>query len=100
MLFYLAAIIIPVAFTMREVFTLPDKIYDILKFLVTIGLPAASSLYVGLAKVFGWPYASEVAQTTTLICTFIGTLIGISSHYYWQEPELEGDDLGDEDAHL
>lgn len=100
MLFYLAAIIIPVALIMREVFTLPDKVYDILKFLVTIGLPAASSLYVGLAKVFGWPYASEVAQTTTLICIFIGTLIGISSHYYWQEPDMEGDDLGDEDAHL
>ena len=77
-------------------FKLSNKVYDILKFLVTIGLPATSSLYVGLAKVFGWPYASEVAQTTTLICTFIGTLIGISSYQYWNEQaEVQGDDQGE-----
>lgn len=94
---YLCLLIIPVALTVRDIFALPDRVYDLLKFLVTIGLPATSSLYVGLAKVFGWPYASEVAQTTTLICTFIGTLIGISSHLYWQDQEQpQGDDPGEE----
>ena len=34
-----------------------DKVYDILKWLCLIALPALSVLYSALAGVWGWPYA-------------------------------------------
>lgn len=74
-------------------FKLPNWLYDVAKFGVTILIPAISSLYSGLAKIYGWPYAGEVAQTASLICTFIGSIIGISSYYYWQ-----GQDEGQEES--
>ncbi len=36
-----------------------DKVYDILKWLCLIALPALSVLYSALAGVWGWPYAQE-----------------------------------------
>lgn len=79
-------------------FKMPDWIYDVLKLLVTVILPAASTLYTTLAKIYNWPYAGEVAQTVAAVCTFIGTVIGISSYYYWNDQEVQGDDHGDVNA--
>ena len=38
---------------------LNNKVYDILKWVVMIVLPAISAFYVALASVWGWPYAEE-----------------------------------------
>jgi hypothetical protein len=61
---------------------LPDPVYQVLKWLVVIVIPAAATLYVGLAAVWGWPYADEIAKTAALICAFIGALIGVSQIGY------------------
>lgn len=61
---------------------LPDAVYQVLKWLVLIVIPAAATLYVGLAAVWGWPYATEIAKTASLICAFIGALIGVSQIGY------------------
>lgn len=61
---------------------LPDSVYQVLKWLVVIVIPAAATLYVGLALVWGWPYADEIAKTASLICAFIGALIGVSQIGY------------------
>lgn len=66
---------------------LPDKVYDVLKWLVLICIPAAATAYVGLAAVWGWPFADEVAKTATVICTLIGALIGISTAQYNKDKE-------------
>ena len=57
---------------------LPDKLYDVLKWVCLILLPALAFLYTGLAKVWGWPFESEIPATINAIAVFIGTLIGIS----------------------
>ena len=44
-------------------YILPDWLYDNIKYVVTIVMPAVSVLYVGLAGIWGWPYADEVART-------------------------------------
>ena len=64
---------------------LPDKVYDVLKWLVMIVIPAATALYVGLAEVWGFPYAQEIGITSALICTFLGALLGISSAQYYKD---------------
>ncbi len=61
---------------------LPDKVYDILKWVVLICIPAITTAYVGLDKLFAWGYAAEVAQVSAIICTLIGALIGISTAQY------------------
>lgn len=65
-----------------EQMKLPDKIYDILKWVTMIVLPALATAYVGLAAIWGWPFADEVAKTTAVICTLLGALLGISTAQY------------------
>ena len=61
---------------------IPDKLYDILKWLALIVLPACATIYAALANIWGWSYATEVAQTITAVCTFIGAFLGISTADY------------------
>lgn len=61
---------------------LPDKVYDILKWVVLIVIPALTTAYVGLATVWGWPYAEAVAKTSAIICTLLGAILGISTAQY------------------
>ena len=58
---------------------LSNRTYDILKWLVVICIPACTTAFVGLDKVFGWGYAEEVAQISAIVCTLLGSLLGIST---------------------
>lgn len=62
--------------------TIPNKVYDILKWLTMIVLPALATAYVGLSAIWGWPYADEVAKTTSVVCVLLGALLGISTAQY------------------
>ena len=59
-----------------------DKLYDVLKWVVMIVLPALSTAYVGLATVWGWPLADEVAKSCSVVCVLLGALLGISTAEY------------------
>lgn len=61
---------------------LPDKVYDVLKWVVMIVIPAVTTAYVGLASIWGWPYAEEIAKTSAVVCTLLGALLGISTAQY------------------
>lgn len=61
---------------------LNDKTYDILKWIVMIVIPALTTAYVGLAAIWGFPYAEEIAKTSAVICTLLGALLGISTAQY------------------
>lgn len=63
-------------------FELNNKVYDVLKWLALIALPALAVLYSGLSGVWGWPYAQEVSTTINAVIAFIGTLIGVSTAAY------------------
>lgn len=71
---------------------LPDKVYDVLKWVVLIVLPALTTAYVGLAVIWGWHYAEEVAKTSAVICTLLGSLLGISTAQYNKDkpPDYSG----------
>lgn len=60
-------------------YLLPDKIYDIIKYIVTVIMPAVSVLYVGLAAIWGWPFADEVSRTIAVVYTFLCAIMGIST---------------------
>lgn len=66
---------------------LSNRVYDTLKWCVMIAIPALATAYVGLAAIWHWPYAEEVAKTSAVICTLLGALLGISTaQYNKQEP--------------
>ena len=60
-------------------YILPDKLYDLIKYVVTIIMPAASVLYVGLAAIWGWPFADEVSRTFAVVYTFLCAVMGFST---------------------
>ncbi len=60
-------------------YMLPDKVYDLFKQIVTVLIPAVSVLYVGLAGIWGWPYADEVSRTLAVAYTFLCAIMGIST---------------------
>lgn len=61
---------------------LSNSTYDILKWIVMIVIPALTTAYVGLAAIWGFPYAEEIAKTSAVICTLLGALLGISTAQY------------------
>lgn len=61
---------------------LSNKLYDVLKWMVMVCIPALTTAYVGLAAIWDWPCPSEVAKTSAIICTLLGALLGISTAQY------------------
>lgn len=59
-----------------------DKVYDILKWIAMILLPAIATLYFTLASIWGLPYAEQIVGTITGIDTFLGVILGITSSQY------------------
>lgn len=68
---------------MKLVFS--DVVFDTLKWLVMVVIPAATTAYVGLASIWGWPFADEVAKTSAVLCAFLGAILGISNLQYKSE---------------
>lgn len=61
---------------------LNNKVYDILKWVCLIALPAFGSLYSALAGIWGFPYGEQIVQTTVAVEFFLGALLGISTAQY------------------
>ncbi len=59
-----------------------NKVYDVLKWVAQLLLPALGTLYFALAGIWGFPYGEEVVGTITAIDTFLGVILGISSMNY------------------
>lgn len=59
-----------------------DKMYDVLKWIAQILLPAAATLYFALSQIWGLPYGEEIVGTITAFDAFLGALLGISSLSY------------------
>lgn len=71
---------------------LSNKVYDALKWIAQILLPALGTLYFALAGIWGFPYAEQIIGTITAIDTFLGVLLGISTMQY--RKELSNDENG------
>ena len=70
---------------------LPNKVYDVLKWVVLVVIPACTTAYVGLDSVFGWGYGDVVAKVSAIVCALIGSIIGISTAEY-NKAKLNGEE--------
>lgn len=61
---------------------LSDNVYQKLKPVTQLWLPAAGSLYFGLSQIWGFPAGEEVVGSIALLTTFFGVVLGISTKAY------------------
>ena len=66
---------------------LNNKVYDILKWVALIVLPAVAVLYGTLADIWGLPYAGQIPETITAIDLFLGVVLGVSNVNYNKVPK-------------
>lgn len=59
-----------------------DKVYDILKFIAQIVLPALATFYLTLAGIWSLPYGEQISGTIMAIDTLLGAILMISSTKY------------------
>lgn len=61
--------------------------YDILN-KIQRWLPAVGVLYLGLCKIWGFAFGSEVNDTIVIVATFLATTLEIFSSKFYKEHDL------------
>ena len=77
-----------------------NKVYDVLKWITTVALPAVTAFYLALASIWGWPYSEQIGASLAALTAFCAAMLGVSSIQY--KKELQGINLnegGDEDGY-
>lgn len=69
-----------------------NKTYDVLKWVALVMLPAVGALYFGLSQVWGLPYGEEIVGTISVIDTFLGALLGVSTATYNKQNSVDKSD--------
>lgn len=64
-----------------------NKVYDVLKYIAQVILPAIGTLYFALAGIWNFPFGEQIVGTITAIDTFLGVILRISTVSYNQEKE-------------
>lgn len=59
-----------------------SKLYDVLKWIAMVVLPAIGTLYFALSGIWGFPYGEQVVGTLVAVETFLGTVLQISNAQY------------------
>lgn len=64
---------------------LNNKVYDVLKWVALLLLPALATFYGIVGKTWGLPYVEQVVVTVNALGVFIGAIIGLSTATYNKE---------------
>lgn len=59
-----------------------SKVYDVLKFIAQIVLPAIATFYLTLAGIWNLPFGEQVSATVMAVDTLLGAVLMISSSAY------------------
>lgn len=59
-----------------------NKVYNVLKHITQMVIPAFGTFYFALSGIWGFPHGEEVVGTLTALTTFLGFTLGISSYRY------------------
>lgn len=61
---------------------LNNKVYDVLKWIIAIVMPAAAVLYGNLGPDWGWYEPQLIVKTITEVQLFLGTIFAVSCYSY------------------
>ena len=70
----------------EDVVQFSNKMYNGLKQVAQVWLPAAGTLYFPLAQIWGLPAAEQVSGTVLAVDTFLGVVLGLSTKAYNNSP--------------
>lgn len=59
-----------------------NKVYDWLKWIALIVMPALAILYESLAATWGLPFGEQIPETITAVDLFLGVVLGVSNATY------------------
>lgn len=59
-----------------------NRVYDVLKFIAQIILPAVATFYATMAEIWGFPMGNEVGRTIMAVDTLLGAILMISTANY------------------
>ena len=59
-----------------------NQVYDVLKWVTQILLPAVATLYFAFSQIWGLPYGSEVVGSITAGDAFLGVILGLTTKRY------------------
>lgn len=74
---------------------IPDKLYEVLKWLSLTAIPALTTLYGVIGTTLNIPYTQQVLMIMPAISTCIGALIGISTAKYYQDQSRDNFKIAD-----
>lgn len=66
-----------------------NKTYDVLVWIAQLLLPALGTLYSALAKIWKFPYGTEIVGTIVALDVFLGAILKISNIQYKKTHEPE-----------
>lgn len=66
-----------------------NKVYDVLKNIVQIVLPAIVAFISAIFTIWNIPYGTEIAGTISAITVFLGAMLKISSINYYKKGDKQ-----------
>ena len=64
-----------------------NEVYDILKWIAQLVLPALATFYLTIANIWGLPFGEQISGTIMALDTVLGVILGISSANYNKKKE-------------
>ncbi len=64
-----------------------NKLYDVLKWIALVALPAFGTFYLALTGIWGFPYGEQIVGTALAVETLLGALLQISNSQYKKSAE-------------
>lgn len=74
---------------------LPDRVYDVLKWVAIIALPAFSIFYARIGAVWQLPYTEQICETLDAVALLLGALLCVSAIQYATSKPEEGQKSAD-----
>lgn len=59
-----------------------NRVFDLLKWIAILFLPALATLVAVVFKIWDLPYGPEISATITAVATFLGAILGVSHIQY------------------
>lgn len=70
-----------------------NRVFDTLRIICEILLPALGTLYGALGAIWGWPYIEAIVSTIAAVTVFIGAIVnGLRKAYNKQTEERSEDE--------
>ena len=69
--------------------SMSNRMYDVLKYIALIALPALQVFWLTIGKIWNIAYTVEIGATIGAVALLLGTLLGVSTKNYLADKEQD-----------